>query len=223
MDWKKYYDEFADITKNDKIVKSKGIDDLTNYKEIGRYNLSNLKIGMHIKYVKNVYDMRTDKTYEKIYNGGFLLNIINPDKVVEMVLVLKSNIIWKMRFIRYKIYGKDPELFVKPQSEISIINKIAKEFKDDIEKKKEELRNRYAVDPNIIAEKKKKYNIIFKEEKLDIDLESDALAKPESESESEPDNELMSEINKTFIKQTTHSSEIKKRILLNSISKYKNI
>ena len=229
MDWKKYYDNFLEITNDDRKVKSKGINDLTNYKMIGRYNLSDLKIGMHIKYVKNVFDIRTNQTYEKIYNGGFLLNVLNGDKVVDMVLVLKSNIIWKMRFIKYKIYGKDPELFVKSETNNSILNKIADEFKDDIERKKEELKSRYPVDTGR-TKPKKNYNIVFQEQILDLRSDSDTKSEPESEadtkteseSETETDEKLISELNKTFIK-SDKSTDIKKRILLTSMNKYKNV
>ena len=240
MDWKKYYDNFLEITNGDnkvKSIKSKGIDDLTNYKLIGRYNLSDLKIGMHIKYVKNVFDMRTNQTYEKIFNGGFLLNVLNSDKVVDMVLVLKSNIIWKMRFIKYKIYGKDPELFAKTDTNNTIINKIADEFKDDINKKKEEIRNRYAIDTNMIAKKKKNYNIVFQEQILDLRSETNSDISAEdknkvsniinntntdTDTDTETDEKLMSELNKTFIKPDK-STNIKRRILLTSMNKYKNI
>ena len=81
MDWNNYKKKYEDITgetinTNNNIKKSQGINDLTNYTLITRDNVDTLEIGCHIKYIKNVFDINTNKTYEKIFNGGFLLEIV---------------------------------------------------------------------------------------------------------------------------------------------------
>ena len=71
--------------------KDKDKDKDSNLVQITRDNIHNLKLGSYIKYVKG----------DKLIGGGFLIRIINPDKIVYTELVLKSNIIWKLRFIKY--------------------------------------------------------------------------------------------------------------------------
>jgi len=62
-----------------------------NLIQITRDNINSLKLGSYIKYIKD----------DKLIGGGFLIRIISPDKIVYTELVLKSNIIWKLRFIKY--------------------------------------------------------------------------------------------------------------------------
>jgi hypothetical protein len=154
MDWDNIY---SNITNQDINNKSLGIDDLTNYTEIQRDNVSNLKIGSHIKYIKNISNKENSTISEKILNGGFLLEIINKDHIVNMVLVLKSNIIWKLRFIKYKIYMKEPNNFNRSKLESTLKITLQKILKDDITQKKIELDNRF----KIKDVKNKDYNIII--------------------------------------------------------------
>lgn len=135
MDWNILKDKVNEITEDN------------NYNYISRYDIDKLKLGMHIKYIKN----------DKLYNGGFLVDILNNDNIVNMVLILKSNIIWKLRFIKYKVYGKQINNFNK-SSNIqnlfkieykNIIDKRTKEIEDEINKKLENIKN-------------KKYNIEIK-------------------------------------------------------------
>jgi hypothetical protein len=109
MNWEILNEEYiinnnSDINSNNK---------LNNYELISRNNLENLSLGMHIKYSKSEYDSEKNIIIDKIYNGGFLINILNANKIVNLILVLKSNIIWKLRFIKFKIYAKKIENFTK--------------------------------------------------------------------------------------------------------------
>lgn len=102
------------------------IEENNNYEYISRYDIDKLKLGMHIKYIKN----------NKLYNGGFLIDIINSDNIINMILILKSNIIWKLRFIKYKVYAKPIDKF----NRASNIQDIFKsEYKDIIDKKTKEI------------------------------------------------------------------------------------
>ena len=98
---------------------------LNNYELITRSDLDKLELGMHIKYV--IY--KEDEKSPKIYNGGFLINILNKDNIVNMILVLKSNIIWKLRFMKYKIYGKNIKKFNRT---VNIIDDLKLVYKDII-------------------------------------------------------------------------------------------
>jgi len=95
----------------------------SNLIQITRDTVHSIKIGSYIKYVKD----------DKLIGGGFLIKIINPDKIVYTELLLKSNIIWKLRFIKYnKIYYVN--------SKINIIkNSLYDEYKNEIAERKLEL------------------------------------------------------------------------------------
>lgn len=132
-------------------------DKLQDYIKITRNNLIDLEIGMHIKYIKKEIDPITKKEIDKIYSGGFLTKILNPDKIVLMELVLKSNIIWKLRFIKYDCYGKKPENFKINKS----INKLHSAFESEINKRKEELNIQQNEKIKNIIKNKSKYIINF--------------------------------------------------------------
>ena len=80
MDWNKINSNITDTN--------------TELIEITRENINDLVIGSYIKYIKD----------DKLIGGGFLIKVNNPSKIVYTELVLKSNIIWKLRFIKYKVY-----------------------------------------------------------------------------------------------------------------------
>lgn len=125
------------------------IDD--NYTLITRDNLSDLKLGVHIKYIKNVFNPKTNEIEEKIYNGGFLINILNKDKPYETILVLKSNIIWKLRFIKYKVYKLN-----------AIKNELRKQFDNILDEKMVKFQKTYDNEINEIIKNKNKHKVIFK-------------------------------------------------------------
>ena len=94
-----------------------------NLIQITRDNLHTLKLGSYIKYVKD----------DKLIGGGFLIQIKNPDKIVYTELILKSNIVWKLRFIKYnKIYYINNKINI-------IKNSLHDEYKDEITQRKIEL------------------------------------------------------------------------------------
>ena len=134
------------------ILPGKNIDKLTNYILIDKNNIEELEIGMHIKYKK--------ENDNKIYNGGFLIKIIdlNKDKLVYTILILKSNIVWNMRFIKYKIYGKKICLFNHKKN---IIQDIKIEFINDINKSKKIINDNLNYKLLLINNNKNKYKIIF--------------------------------------------------------------
>ena len=112
MDWSSINTNINTNTKTD-----------LNLIQITRDNLKNIKIGSYIKYIKD----------DKLIGGGFLIKIINPDKIVYTELVLKSNIVWKLRFIKYnKIYYTNNKIKV-------IKNSLHDEYKNEIAKRKTEL------------------------------------------------------------------------------------
>ena len=176
MDWNNYKNKYEDITGEiininnstntnlNNLTKSNGINDLNNYILITRDNIDDLEIGSHIKYVKNVFDLRTNKTYEKIYNGGFLLEIIDSDKMYTLTLVLKSNIIWKMRFIKYKVYLKSKNNFIYNKSHLPN-NKIEDYFRNEniieINKRKSEIDKIVQEKINKVKNNKNKHYILF--------------------------------------------------------------
>lgn len=168
MDWNNYKKEYENITgdiinvneSNNK--KSKGVDDLTNYILITRDNIDNLEIGCHIKYIKNVFDINTNKIYEKTYNGGFLVEIIDGDKIHTLTLILKSNIIWKMKFIKYKIYGKLKKDFHYNNNLFE--NHFRNENEDEINNRKKEIDKKVQEKLKNIQNKKNKHYILFKDD-----------------------------------------------------------
>jgi len=87
MDWSILEKKVNDITKDDEN------DPLYDYEYIDRYNLDKLQIGMHIKYIKKTLDLETGKEIGVVYNGGFLVNILNGNKIVNMILILKCQLL----------------------------------------------------------------------------------------------------------------------------------
>jgi len=166
MDWNNYKQKYEDIT-GDKIQidnkKSKGINDLTNYILITRDNINMLEIGCHIKYIKNVFDIETNKTYEKIFNGGFLVEITDGDKMHTLTLVLKSNITWKMRFIRFKVYAKFKKDFNYENKNKIVEDHFRNENAELIEQRKKEIDKQVQDKLKQIQNKPKKHFILFKE------------------------------------------------------------
>jgi hypothetical protein len=124
MDWKNIINNIDEI-KDDK---------LENYKLLNIDDLTNISKGSHIKYIKKVNGI------EKIFNGGFLIEIIDIEKPIYTYLILKSNIIWKLRYCKYKIYIKENKNF----NNNSNIKKILyNNFKDEIRRKQQELIKKY--------------------------------------------------------------------------------
>ena len=132
---------------------------LDDYIEISRNNLEDLEIGMHIKYIKKELNLETGEETDKVYNGGFLLDIKKGDKIFEMVLVVKSNIIWNLRYIRYKIFGKKSENFTKKTDKIK--DDFREMFGDLISERKKELQEEQNQKIKEIISKKDKYKITF--------------------------------------------------------------
>lgn len=123
---------------------------LNKYILIDKNNIHILKLGMHIKYMKNNDD--------KIYNGGFLINIIDKDKLFDTILILKSNIIWNLKFIKYKIYAKCLNDFNRKKK---IIEDIKIEYSDEINKSKENINQKLFYKLLLIKNKKDNYKIQF--------------------------------------------------------------
>lgn len=108
--------------------------------EITRENINDLIIGSYIKYIKD----------DKLIGGGFLIKVNNPSKIVYTELILKSNIIWKLRFIKYKVYMK----------KINIIkNTLYDQYFTEIEIRKAELDKEIEDKIKIINLNKNKYKI----------------------------------------------------------------
>ena len=147
------------LSKND--IEQKN-DPLKNYILINRHNLNDLKIGMHIKYIKNEIKTETGEMIEKVKNGGFLVNIKNGKKVYEMILVVKTNIIWNLKFIKYKIYGQTQRLNLESKLIKKInLNGFKDLFIDLITERKKELENEQNEKIKDIISKKNDYNIIL--------------------------------------------------------------
>jgi len=152
MNWKNISKQII----NDDVLIENNEEDISGYKLITRDNLEDLHIGMHIRYVKKIYNIDTGNIEEKTYNGGFLVNIINGSKVVDMVLILKSNIFWKLRFLKYKIYGKNKLEQNKEK------NKLYDLFKEDVDKRVKEMKDDLYLKLN--NNKKNKHKVIFGDE-----------------------------------------------------------
>ena len=108
--------------------------------EITRDNINDLILGSYIKYIKD----------NKLVGGGFLIKINNIDKIVYTELILKSNIIWKLRFLKYKVFMKKPTI---------IKNTLYDEYATEIEKRKIELDKEITDKINKINLNKNKYKI----------------------------------------------------------------
>jgi hypothetical protein len=125
MDWKNIINNIND-NKDSKLDGYK----LFNIEE------SVMSKGSHIKYIKKVNGIN------KIFNGGFLIDIIDIDKPIYTYLILKSNIIWKLRYCKYKIYIKENKNF----NNSSNIKKILYDnYKDEIKEKQQELIKKYNI------------------------------------------------------------------------------
>lgn len=122
----------------DLISKNISNEDNSEYILITRDNIDELKVGSYIKYMKD----------DKMVSGGFLLKVLEPTKIVYTELLLKSNIIWKLRFIKYKIYMKNKK-----------INVIFNEYKDEILNRKKELDEEINSKLQTINLNKNKYKI----------------------------------------------------------------
>lgn len=130
---------------------------LDGYIEITRNNLEDLEIGMHIKYIKKELNLDTGESLDRIYNGGFLLEIKKGEKVFEMILVVKSNIVWNLRYIKYKIFGKKKENFTRKTDIIK--DDLREMFGDLISKRKKELEEEQEEKIKEIVLNKNKYKI----------------------------------------------------------------
>jgi hypothetical protein len=139
---------------------------------VKKIHYDDLKKGMHIKYIKNMYDYEADKFIEKVCNGGFLIEIENGDKIIDLKLVVKTNIVWKLRFIKYTIYAKDPDDFYRESIEVK--NTAYEENKEAIEKRKKELHQQMEIKLNNIKKNKDKYKIIFKDDTSSSDESSES-------------------------------------------------
>lgn len=153
MDWNNLYNIFkTKDTKDTKDEKS----ELEDYILLSRDNLDNLELGMHIKYIKSEYDEKKDKYIDKVVSGGFLVKVLNGDKIVNMVLLLKvGNSLIKLRYIKYKIYGKK---IVRNKTN------LIDNFNNDTEfiQKKEEVINKYKQKLTINKNKNSKnHTIVF--------------------------------------------------------------
>lgn len=131
MNWNELYD----------IIDSNQFD---NYILIDDTNIELLEKGNHVKYLKD----------NKLYNGGFLIKIIdyNPKKLINTFLVLKSNIIWKLRFNKYKIYVK------KKENKIDSLKEL---YNHEIKKINSNYTNNINIKLDIIKNNKNNYNIII--------------------------------------------------------------
>jgi hypothetical protein len=154
MNWEKLLDTYKNIVGDEDIDvdedDKKNDDPLKDYNLIDRYNINELEPGMYVKYIKNVID-ENDNIVERICGGGFFIKILKGSKFYEMELLLKSTRLWKLKFIKYKIYAK------KPGTRTSIKNNLLDCFKSDIEERRKEIEKRY----NMSEQPKKNYNVKF--------------------------------------------------------------
>lgn len=151
MNWEKLLDTYKTIVGDeDSNIKDDVNDPLKDYNLINRYNINVLEPGMYIKYIKNIID-ENDNIVEKVCGGGFLIKILKDSKFYEMELLLKSTRLWKLRFIKYKIYAK------KPTIKTSIKNSLLNCFKTEIEERRMEIEKRY----NVSEKPKKTYGVRF--------------------------------------------------------------
>jgi hypothetical protein len=163
MNWNQIR-EHIDISKSTNLSKSTDLsieNKLDDYNLITRYNINDLEIGMHIKYIKSNLNPLTNQYEDKIMNGGFLIEILNPSQIVNMIFILKTNIIWKMRFIKFKIYGKKKENFTNYNLNANPKHELYQIFKTEIDARKNELINEQNNKIENIIKKKTKTNIII--------------------------------------------------------------
>jgi hypothetical protein len=126
MDWNKINSNITDT--NSELI------------EITRDNINDLVIGSYIKYIKD----------DKLIGGGFLIKVNNPSKIVYTELILKSNIIWKLRFIKYKVYMKKIN---------QIKDTLYNQYSVEIEHRKKELDEEINSKIKLINLNKNKYKI----------------------------------------------------------------
>jgi hypothetical protein len=124
MDWK-------NIINNINEIKDVKLDD---YKLLNVNDLTVMPKGSHIKYIKKVDGV------DKVLNGGFLIDIIDINKPIYTYLILKSNIIWKLRYCKYKIYIKENKNF---NNNNNIKKTLYNFYKDEIKEKQQELLKKY--------------------------------------------------------------------------------
>jgi len=149
MNWSELQNKVFNITNEDN-------EKLKDYVLITRNNLENLEIGMHIKYIKKSYDLETNEIKENVLNGGFLLDVLKGDKIATMELLLKSNIVWRLKFLKYDIYGKSKSKF---NTQDNVKNNLKEIFKDVIEEKKKEYDVKLNDKLKDIKKSKSKYKI----------------------------------------------------------------
>lgn len=161
IEWKTLFDQLYEIDSNNlkekqikgKQIKEKQIKDnkLDNYYEVTYDNIDELKLGSHIKYLNK----------GRIFNGGFLLKVTYDDDIDEIILLVKSNIVWNLKLSKYQVYAKDLTDFKSASYDDNIFRQIRNEFKEDIELRKSQLL--YEQDQIIteIKNNKKKYKINF--------------------------------------------------------------
>jgi len=137
MNWRQINNNINQFKSN---LKSKSEVDESDLIEITRNNINDLVLGSYIKYIKD----------DKLVGGGFLIKINNIDKIVYTELILKSNIIWKLKFLKYKIFMKKSTI---------IKNTLYDQYADEIETRKKELDKEITDKINIINSNKNKYKI----------------------------------------------------------------
>lgn len=159
MNWKYLHDKILDIDDTEDVDYTQNNDKLENYKLISRNNIDDLEFGMYIKYIKNEYD-DSGKIIENICSGGFLVGILNGDKIYKLLLQLKTgDHIWNLKFIKYKIYGKSKKLF--KSSNKNILRDIYKNEIAEINKKSLDEQNKKI---NEIIKNKHKHEILFRDD-----------------------------------------------------------
>ena len=105
-------------------------DKLYNYRLLEFNELKEFKKGSHIKYIDD---------NNIIHNGGFIIDIKNSNSNILAMLILKSNIIWKLRFSKYKVYIKDITIYNNSKKQ------LYKFLEDDIKKKREAIKEKYSL------------------------------------------------------------------------------
>jgi len=99
---------------------------------ITRTNIELLKIGSFVKYIKLI-KTNNEKIVSKTCYGGILIDIINKDKIYNMILVLNKGIILHLKFLKYKIFVKNIDTIMKEQNEFRNI------YEKEIEARKKEM------------------------------------------------------------------------------------
>lgn len=124
-------------------------DPLYGYQLIDRNHINDLKIGMHIKYVKRILNPITQQEEDKLCDAGSLLKIINAKRIFELILQTSNK---RIRFLKYKIYAKTDS-----------IQQFYNLFKHDIEKRTLEMTKEQMKKIHLIEQNKHNYKIEFEE------------------------------------------------------------